>query len=179
MSDAAACSPFTMNTSILKRRFGVLASAAIAAASLASGRLYAGPVSVTETDTEFLLSNGVLTARVLKTNGDLASLKFKDTEVLNDKSGHAGAYWSHDTTGGKSLVTRVTIDPKANGGERAEVSVKGVSGGIRMGHGPGAAAGGDFPADIEIRYTLNKDDSGIYTSCTFTKLPEYPGATMT
>jgi rhamnogalacturonan endolyase len=168
-----------MNTSILKRRFGLLASAAVVAASLAAGRVYAGPVSITETESEFLLTNGVLTARVLKKNGDLASLKYKDTEVLNDKSGHAGAYWSHDTTGGKDLITKVTIDPKTNGGDRAEVSVKGISGGVRMGHGPGAAAGGDFAADIEIRYTLNKDDSGIYTSCTFTKLPEYPGASMT
>lgn len=151
------------------------ATAALTFAGLAT----AGPVVVTESETEFLLENGVLTARVLKKNGDLASLKFKGTEVLNDKSGHAGAYWSHDTTGGADLITRVTIDPKTNFGQRGEVSVKGISGGKRMGHGPGSAAGGDFPADIEIRYTLNHDDSGIYTSCTFTKLPEYPGAAMT
>jgi rhamnogalacturonan endolyase len=48
-----------------------------------------------------------------------------------------------------------------------------------MGHGPGSAAGGDFPADIEIRYTLGRDDSGIYTYCDFTHLPEYPAASLT
>jgi rhamnogalacturonan endolyase len=48
-----------------------------------------------------------------------------------------------------------------------------------MGHGPGAAADGDFPADIEIRYTLGRGDPGIYTYCIFEHLPEYPAATMT
>ncbi|MBI5766173.1 MAG: lyase [Verrucomicrobia bacterium] len=137
------------------------------------------PVTITEDAASFTLANGVLTARVLKRNGDLASLQFRGAEMLNDKSGHAGAYWSHDTTGGTDLVTRITIDPATNGGARGEVSVKGISGGKRMGHGPGAAAGGDFPADIEIRYTLNGDDTGIYTSCTFTKQPGYPAAAMT
>ena len=89
----------------------------------------------------------------------MSSLTYRGREVLTDKSGHAGAYWSHDTTGGTRLTTRITIDPKTNGGERAEVSVKGISGGVKMGHGPGAAADGDFPADIEIRYTLNRGDS--------------------
>ena len=93
------------------------------------------PVTITESTTDFTLSNGVVTARVLKRNGDLASLKFRDAEMLNDKSGHPGAYWSHDTTGGTELITRITIDPAANGGARAEVSVKGISGGKKMGHG--------------------------------------------
>src|SRR5688572_698791 len=149
--------------------------AAIAAACSAIGfvsLVHAGPVTVADSETEFVLGNGVLTARVLKKNGDLASLRYGDREMLTDKSGHAGAYWSHDTTGGKELITRITIDPKANGGARGEVSVKGISGGTRMGHGPGSAAGGDFPADIEIRYTLGRDDSGIYTYCAFTHLPE-------
>jgi rhamnogalacturonan endolyase len=136
-------------------------------------------VSVSEDDSSFTLSNGIVTARVLKSNGDIRSLQYKGTEILTDRSGHAGGYWSHDTTGGKSVVTRVTIDPAGNGGERAEVSVKGISGGVKMGHGPGAAADGDFPADIEIRYTLGRGDSGIYTYCIFEHLPEYAAATMT
>jgi rhamnogalacturonan endolyase len=136
-------------------------------------------VKVTEDEAAFTLSNGIVTARILKTNGDIRSLQYKGTEILTDKSGHAGGYWSHDTTGGKSIVTKVVIDPAANGGERAEVSIKGISGGIKMGHGPGAAADGDFPADIEIRYTLGRGDSGIYTYCIFEHLPEYPAATMT
>ena len=161
----------------------------LAAALLATLRFTAVPpttltaqtarVSVTEDGSSFTLSNGIVTARILKSNGDIRSLQYKGTEILTDRSGHAGGYWSHDTTGGKGIVTKVTIDPAGNGGERAEVSVKGISGGIKMGHGPGAAADGDFPADIDIRYTLGRGDSGIYTYCIFDHLPEYPAATMT
>src|SRR5262245_30716758 len=138
-----------------------------------------GPVKVEEDKTTFTLSNGIVTARVSKRSGDLTSLQYKGTETLNDRSGHAGGYWSHDTTGGKETVTRVTIDPRSNGGERGEVSVEGISGGVKMGHGPGAARDGDFPADIEIRYTLGRDDSGVYTYCTFEHRPNYPAASMT
>ncbi|HEX4996670.1 MAG TPA: polysaccharide lyase family protein [Terriglobia bacterium] len=155
----------------------------LAAVFLATLRLAAAPqtprATVTEDGASFTLSNGIVTARILKSNGDIRSLQYQGTEILTDRSGHAGGYWSHDTTGGKSIVTKVTIDPTGNNGERAEVSIKGVSGGVKMGHGPGAAADGDFPADIEIRYTLGRGDSGIYTYCIFEHLPEYTGATMT
>jgi rhamnogalacturonan endolyase len=139
----------------------------------------AGPVKVEEDKTTFTLSNGIVTARVSKRSGDLTSLQYKGMETLTDRSGHAGAYWSHDTTGAKETVTRITIDPQANGGERVEVSVKGISGGIKMGHGPGAARDGDFPADIEIRYSLGRSDAGVYTYCTFDHLPTYPAGAMT
>lgn len=138
----------------------------------------AEPVTVSETETNFTLDNGLVTACVSKISGDLTSLQYKGREVLTDKSGHAGGYWSDDTTGGKETITRITIDPKSNGGERAEVSVKGVSGGRRMGHGPGASSAGDIPADIEIRYCLGRSESGVYTYCTFDHLPEYGGASM-
>jgi len=109
-------------------------------------------VGVIEDATSFTLSNGIVTARILKSSGDIRSLQYKGTEILTDRSGHAGGYWSHDVTGGKGIVTRITIDPAGNGGERAEVSIKGISGGVKMGHGPGAATDGDFPTDIDIRY---------------------------
>lgn len=136
-------------------------------------------VTVTETATDYVLTNGTITAKVLKRNGDLNSLQFRGMETLNHASGHAGAYWSHDTTGGKELITKITIDPKTNGGKRAEVSVKAISGGNMMGHGPGAEAGGDFATDVEIRYMLASGDSGIYTYCVFTHQPGYPASSMT
>jgi len=139
----------------------------------------ASPVTVAEDANSFTLSNGIVTARILKNSGDIRSLKYKGVEIFTDRSGHAGGYWSHDTTGGKDIVTHVTINPSDNGGERAEVSVKGISGGVKMGHGPGAAADGDFPADIEIRYAMGRGDSGVYTYCIFNHLPEYGAATMT
>jgi len=139
------------------------------------------PVAITESDIDYVLANGAITARVLKRNGDLASLRFRGAEMLTDKSGHPGAYWSHDASGGTKLIFRITIDPATNNGARAEVSVQGISGGKKMGHGPGVPPGaeGDLPVDIEIRYTLGRGDSGIYTYCAFTHRPEYPAATMT
>ncbi len=156
----------------------VLASE-FAAPCQAQHELNGSPVTVDEDPSSFTLTNGVVTARVSKRSGDLVSLKHHGFEVLTDKSGHAGAYWSHDTTGGQETITRITIDPDDNGGLRGEVSVKGISGGRRMGRGPGAGPNGDFPADIEIRYALGRDDSGIYTYCTFEHLPSYPAAAMT
>src|SRR5258706_7683699 len=136
---------------------GVVALWALATPARTQDETNAPAVAVEDDQSSFTLSNGIITARVSKRSGDLTSLQYKGLETLTDKSGHAGAYWSHNTTGGKETVTRITIDPKSNGGE---VSVKGISGGIEMGHGPGAAKDGDFPADIEIRYSLRRDDAG-------------------
>jgi rhamnogalacturonan endolyase len=136
-------------------------------------------VTVTEDESSFTLGNGIVTATILKESGDIRSLIYKGTELLTDRSGHAGGYWSHDVTGGAAIETGITIDPAHNGGARAEVSIKGISGGIKMGHGPGAAPDGDFPADIEIRYTLGRGDSGLYTYSIFEHRPEYDAATMT
>jgi rhamnogalacturonan endolyase len=168
-----------MKLRIISIAVALLPILGFASAPRAALRGQATAVSVTENDSSFTLSNGIVTARILKRNGDIQSLQYRGTEILTDQSGHPGGYWSHDTTGGKAVVTKVTIDPAGNGGERAEVSVKGISGGVKMGHGPGAAADGDFPADIEIRYTLGRSDSGIYTYCIFDHRPDYPAATMT
>ncbi|MEO7412403.1 MAG: polysaccharide lyase family protein [Opitutaceae bacterium] len=165
------------------RRTGFLAFAAafLALALGGVGTTYAQTVTITESETDYVLANGTITARVLKRNGDLASLKHRGVEMLTDRSGHAGGYWSHDATGGKQLISRITIDPKSNSGARAEVSVKGISGGKLMGHGPGVPAGaeGDLPVDIEIRWSLGKDDSGVYTYCTFDHPAEYPAGAFT
>ncbi len=68
-------------------------------------------------------------------------------------------------------VSRITIDPKANGGERGEVSMEGVANGTPLGSGPG----GSVVADIEIRYALGRSDSGLYTYCIFQPSDQLPG----
>ena len=162
-------------------RFLATAKSCLVLAIAGLGTAYADNVTVTESAADYVLTNGTITARVLKRNGDLASLKHRGVEMLTDQSGHAGGYWSHDATGGKQLISRITIDPKSNNGARAEVSVKGISGGKLMGHGPGVPAGaeGDLPVDIEIRWSLGKDDSGVYTYCTFDHPAEYPAGAFT
>jgi rhamnogalacturonan endolyase len=130
------------------------------------------PVTVAEDGASFTLANGLLTAKISKRSGDLVSLQYKDLELLG-ASGHAGGYWSHAASGPRTSAS-VTIDPKDNGGQRGEVSVKAISGGAALGNGPGGSA----VADIEIRYTLARGDSGLYTYSIFTHQAEYPATAV-
>ena len=120
----------------------------------AAAQTAGGAVTVTEDATTFTLSNGIVTAKVSKRNSDLISLVYKGTEVLfSEPSGHPFGYWSHDVTRGVRIETKITIDPASNGGQRAEVSVKGYSDGTKkLDAGLRAAAGGDVYADIEMHY---------------------------
>jgi rhamnogalacturonan endolyase len=157
-----------------------------------------GPVSVAEDASAYTLANGIVTARVDKKSGDLLSLRYRGAEMLatilgpdglpdtaidppgaNKRGGggrytdHQYGFWSHDTTG-PNTTAKVTIDPKSNSGDRAEVSIKGISGGAPMGAGPG----GSFISDIEIRYAMGRDDSGVYTYSIFEHQPGYPASTL-
>lgn len=130
-------------------------------------------VAISEDESSFTLTNGMVSARVSKRSGDLTSLRYKGLELLDNSSARPSGYWSHDATRGER-TRRITIDPKANGGERGEVSVVGVSGGNPMGSGPG----GSVIADIEIRFSLGREDSGIYTYSIFTHPTNYPGTSV-
>ncbi|BCM93647.1 rhamnogalacturonate lyase [Abditibacteriota bacterium] len=127
------------------------------------------PVSVTEDANNYTISNGIVTAKIVKRSGDLASLVYQDIESLDATSGHAGGYWSHSAVS-PNTTNGITINPADNGGERGEVSIKGNSGGALMGAGPG----GSTSADIEIRYALERGSSGLYTYSIFTHKPDYP-----
>jgi rhamnogalacturonan endolyase len=60
-----------------------------------------------------------------------------------------------------TVTPSVTIDPAKNGGQRAEVAVKGVNNG-RM--------------DIELRYTLERGQSGYYAYAEFSHPASYPAS---
>lgn len=163
----------------------------------------ASPPAVTVTDAEvgYTLDNGIIKVLVSKISGDLISMKFKGTEMLAtilkedgtpnldvDPPGDPGrsqfgmtdhmyGFWSHDTVTDR-IESKITIDPKSTAGDRAEVSVKGFSDGRKLGHGPGAPQGGEFAADIEIRYALERGGTGVYTYCIFDHKPQYPNATL-
>src|SRR4029079_14896894 len=122
-------------------------------------------VTLIEADNSYILENGILTARVDKRSGKLESLKYNGLEMLDRQ----GGYWSHSAAS-PNVVASITIDPKSNSGERAEVSIKGVSKGRPMGSGPG----GSVIADIEIRYALGRGQSGLYTYTILDHKPEYP-----
>ncbi|MDR0352401.1 MAG: hypothetical protein LBI02_03260, partial [Opitutaceae bacterium] len=161
------------------------------------------PVTLAEDAETYTLDNGIITARVSKVTGDLVSLRHQNLELLATSlapdftppaqddapannpnwrapsiTGHQHGYWSHDTMGVKGTAPAhpsLTIDPRANDGERAEISIKAIANGRKLGTGPGTnPAEGNFAADIEIRYTLARGDSGLYTYSIFEHKPEYP-----
>jgi len=138
------------------------------------------PVTVTEDAESFTLFNGIVKVRVAKSNGDMQSLVYQGMETITDRSGHSGGYWSHDAAGGVRHEAKIVTDPKNNNGERGEVSVLAVSGGRRMGRPAGlpAAAEGDFPADIEIRYSMGRGEPGVYTYSILEHKPEYPAGSI-
>jgi rhamnogalacturonan endolyase len=177
----------------------------IVLAVLARARGAPSGVTLREDAATYTLDNGIVTAMVAKDSGDLVSLKYQGREVLGTLTGsdgrpdlqrdppgdnpnglnrgmtdHQYGFWSHDAMGVRGTepaIASVTIDPQANGGERAEVSVKGTSHGRKMGTGPGARHG-EFVSDIEIRYALGRGDSGVYTYCTFEHPAEYASTTL-
>lgn len=159
------------------------------------------PVLLTEDANTYTLDNGIVKVIVAKSSGDLVSFRYQDKEMLDtwqtsegtpdlqrDPPGenlwglnrgmtdHQFGFWSHDAMGPKGTqdaIPSITIDPGTNNGERAEVSIKGISNGRKMGTGPGSDGNGQFMSDIEIRYTLGKGESGVYTYSVFTHKPEY------
>ncbi len=163
-------------------------------------------VTLTETAELYTLDNGIVTARVAKASGDLVSLRYKNAEMLatflkpdgspdleKDPPGmnheglnrgmtdHQYGFWSHDAMGPKNTLTavaKVTIDPKSNGGARAEVSVKGLAKGRKMGTGPGSNANGQFEADVEIRFALERGAQGVYTYSIFEHQADYGLTTL-
>lgn len=193
---------FTAALALLLSLFPLYASSLRAASDSAT----AAPVTLSEDADLYILDNGIVTARVAKASGDLVSLRYKNLEMLatflkpdgapdleRDPPGanpnglnprmtdHQYAFWSHDAMGPRGTapaVARVTIDPRANGGERAEVSVKGLADGRKMGTGPGASADGQFAADVEIRFTLERAAPGVYTYSVFTHRAGQPATAI-
>ena len=133
------------------------------------------PVTVTQEGNSFTLSNGIVSAQINKTTGDLMSLKYHGLETMGHGSGHPAGYWEQTPAKAAHLSATLTIDPASNGGARGEVSVKGISDGKAL-DGAGQP-GGSMLCDLEIRYTMARGESGVYTYAIFTHQPAY-GATQ-
>jgi rhamnogalacturonan endolyase len=129
------------------------------------------PVSMTQDDAAFTLSNGYLTAKVDKATGNLVSLKYHGLETMGFASGIHAGYWEQNPARAARHAATVSVDPAGNGGERAEVSVKGVSDGKAL-EGAGRPGRGTL-CDLEIRYTLGRHDSGLYTYAIFSHQADY------
>jgi rhamnogalacturonan endolyase len=150
-------------------------SAALAAPKVAAVKVNA-PVTLTDNGASWTLDNGIVKMTVLKANGNLAQsgLTYHGVDILPGRS----EFW--ETTPSGKITARVTIDPATNGGERAEVAVKGVNpgGGAAVAEGGTLGLGGPANGgmDIEVRYTLERGTSGFYTAAEYTHKASYPAS---
>jgi len=153
----------------MTRRAHLAFSAALSLAMLAPvAHAAAQAVTVTDNGASWTLDNGIVKATISKDTGLMPSLVFHGRNVL----GGNGGSWEHTPAGAPHLTNNVTIDPSNNGGERAEVSIKGVTDGVftLSPHAPGGGA----QADMEIRYALGRGDSGIYVYAIYDHPASYP-----
>jgi rhamnogalacturonan endolyase len=111
------------------------------------------PVTVSDDGPSWTLSNGIVKATVLKRNSNLSSLVYHGINIVGRSE-----FWEQTPSG--EVTSAMTIDPKTNNGERGEVAVKGVNG--RM--------------DIEVRYALERGQSGFYTYAQYSHEASYPAA---
>ena len=155
-------------------RFPLLA--VLVACSVTTLARAAGPVTVSDDGTAYTLSNGTVTARVNQRSGGLLSLSYKGLPMLSGDGGidsRDSGFWSHSAAS-PNTAHSVTIDPAANGGQRAEVSVRGDCGGQPAGSGPGGSA----VADIEIRYALAAGDNAVYAYTVWHHRAGYPATNV-
>jgi rhamnogalacturonan endolyase len=117
------------------------------------------PVTLTDSGQSYVLSNGIVTATINKRSGDLSTLEYHGMDLMGHNSGHPAGYWE---TAPSNAVATVTIDPTANGGARAEVSVKGPSGGFIQ----------------ETRYAMGRGESGVYTYAIYSHTADMGRANM-
>ena len=125
-------------------------------------------VTLVDNGSFWTLDNGIVKATINKNNGVLTSL------VYNGFNTGSRGVWEHTPQGAPRLTNSVTIDPTANHGERAEVSIKGVGGGTFV--FTAGAPGGGTTCDVELRYSLGRGDHGIYTYSIFRHPASYPAA---
>ncbi len=134
--------------------FGLVASFNMAlAAPIVAKPTISTPVTLTDNGTTWMLDNGITKITIYKNNSDLQSIIYKGINIVPRSE-----FWEQRPSG--QVTPSVTIDPASNGGERAEVAVKGVNG--RM--------------DIEVRYALQRGVSGFYTYAQFSHESNYPRA---
>ena len=137
------------------------------------------PVKVSDLGYAYVLDNGLVKAQINKRTGNMTSMVYKGIELMGNGSRPSGI-WEEDpsaaaTVGG--LTDSVTIDPAKNGGERAEISVKGVTKGqVPLTVGSPGSNNGTSNIDLEIRYAMGRGESGVYTYAIFSHPAAY-GAT--
>ncbi len=118
----------------------------------------AAEVTLREDRDSFEISNGELSATIAKRTARVTAVSLGKQSLLGDGTG----YWSMAASSGRSRVGGfgnsgeqfVSIDPKSNGGERAEVACR-----FR-----GTGANGAYPGHAEVRYAIDRNSTTLYAT---------------
>jgi rhamnogalacturonan endolyase len=137
---------------LTRRTLPAVAAASLLCAAVAARAADPAPVTLTDNGDTWVLDNGIVKATINKKTSNMPSLIYKGIPIVGRSE-----FWEQVPSG--EVTSTVTIDPSKNGGERAEVDVKGVNNG-RM--------------DIEVRYTMERGVSGFYTYAVFSHPASYP-----
>ncbi|MGH9821188.1 MAG: hypothetical protein ACRD43_13565, partial [Pyrinomonadaceae bacterium] len=130
-----------------------------------TSRLQNGAVRLTDDGAYFTLTNGIVSTKIDKHSASIATLQYKDHELLGPMG--VDGFWALPASNmefGSKREAAVIVDPKTNTGARAIVAVH-------------FAYDGDaksLPADVEIRYSLGRGDSALYLEEILHHRPEYP-----
>ncbi len=125
---------------------------------LSAHAIRAGVVSLSQDERFFRMSNGVLSATIEKNSGRVTAVALGGQDLLGGGSG----YWSMSASSAESRVRGyglskeqfISIDPAANGGERAEVAC----------HFHGSGSDGAYPGNTEIRYAIDRHSHTLYAT---------------
>ena len=125
----------------------------------------AAEVTLDQDSGRFVLSNGRLTATVEKRTGRVTSVALGGRQLLGTGSG----YWSISASSGRSRVSdfgksheqSVSIDPRENGGERAEVAI----------HFRGTGSDSAYPGTCEILYAMARDSTTLHATAVMSHGP--------
>jgi len=153
-------------------RLGLVASIVlISSSSLTCAAEPFAPVTVTDADGSYYLKNQFVTARIEKQTGDVLSLSYKGLELLGNGPGRTNGYFSlpgTTMTFGSKHVASIKLDPTTTNGDRATVAVQ-------FTYDKGEST---VPADVEMVYSLGRNDSGLYLMENWNHKPEYPLVTF-
>lgn len=122
-----------------------------------------GQVTLSGDDAAFMLSNGLISAKISRRAAEVLSLRYKDLELLGAGGGRSNGYWSLPGTtlgfGSKPVCAAAENTP-----DRATVACM------------FPYDGGDHsaPADVEFRYSLLRGDASLYLQARWHHRPEYP-----
>ena len=116
-------------------------------------------VTVKDNGGTVVLSNGIVSITIDKSNAETTNFTFNGTNLL--AGGHGGGILYFDGSGGPELSSptyALTVNPADNGGAQAEVLIQSIQ----------------SPMDVSVYYDLLRGQQGIYDTFILTHEAGYP-----